>query len=126
MSGSGQRHCPQDHSMGHDKQINNSQVCSVLCGEAEEVGRGVMDGEVEKASRRGATGGEQPAHKHKLPMAGPYSAKKALSMSQSTRYQEVTQTGGKTYTKAPGFGRDRMGPPNTGKCFQKLLSLHYQ
>lgn len=29
-------------------------------------------------------------------------------------------------TKAPGFEKDRMGPPNTGKGFQHLLSLHYQ
>lgn len=110
---------------GHEKQINNFQVCSVLRSEAEEVGRGVMDGKVEKASRRGAIGGERPAHKHKLLTQGP-TQQKRLSMSQSTRYQEVTQTGGKTCTKASGFGRDRMGPPNTGKCFQKLLSLHYQ
>lgn len=61
------------------------------------------------------------------PEAGAYSRRGELSEHMALGARKQYKSGERqTCTKAPGFARDRMDPPNTGKGFWQFLSLHYQ
>ena len=93
----------------------------MLSGGAEDVGRGAG------RRQRKLPGREPSPASPQTPEAGVCSGRGVLSEHTALGARKQHKSGERqTCAKAPGFARDRMDPPNTGKGFRQLLSLHYQ